>query len=429
MKSHNRLFSLILITLILIAAITALSLTPAPQQTSQTYLTLYIIGTTLESGQNLATDTLKTLADTWDSTAGDILIAYGGADKPGWNTNITITNITLLKQDLLDETIGTDNGQLTTHILTRLNTTTMADPQALADYLLYSQTYQTKHHLTNANTILLFWGHGYGPEGYGPNKYLEPPLTTTDIRIALSTAHTSSQPYDLIIFDSCLMASLELADNIHPYATLLLASEELIPLGGLNYTALTSSPGTTPQDLGLTLIHSYMNTTRTPKTLSLINLTQIPRITEQLNHLGDQLTDKIRHNPSFIQTLNHIYNTTQGFGSLNKTSIVTTTINTIDLSHYLQNLKAHTQNTSIRQTIDELQQTLQTCIIHTENDGPFIATGGITIASPTEYYHITLVPDTITLGNQGWKKYLTAYLNDPDATSRPIGVRFTPDTI
>lgn len=84
-------------------------------------------------------------------------------------------------------------------------------------------------------------------------------MSVEDLQKGLAAA----KKYDMIIFDACLMASLEVADALHPYADYLAASEENVPGDGLNYAgigkALSSDPSMTPEDFGKTIITSFIS--------------------------------------------------------------------------------------------------------------------------------------------------------------------------
>ena len=421
-------FTTVLLILLLFTAVIGgiLILTPVNTQKDGTTITLYVIGSNLESTTGEATKNLRTIAENWEPGAGDILIAYGGARKSGWNNDLTITNITLLTQDLADGRIGvdvTEEGSTipTRSILTRLTNTDMADPDTLAYFLDYAQTYRMQQDLQNANNILLLWSHGYGYDGFGSNKITGTKLTLDDLTTAFRTANQSKNPYDLLIFDACLMASLETADTVYPYAHYLVASQDLTPLGGLNYSAfistITNTPNTDSKTLGGIIIDTYIQQNqKEPKTLSLIDLSQIPAVVTSLNNLGTQLTNELTTNPRTVHTINQIYNTTQGFGALGTS---TTTIEAIDLLQFAQNINQNQNFTSqTRQAAGSLVTTLDTCILYTKSTHNYSAATGITVAAPLDTFK-EAIPRTIQFDQAGWADFLRAYLRNPESDGHP----------
>jgi hypothetical protein len=81
---------------------------------------------------------------------------------------------------------------------------------------------------------LLFWGHGQGAriaidDGAGDA------LTIVELVGALADGLADRPPLDLVLFDACLMAKLELLADLAPFARLVLASGEVVPASGLPY--------------------------------------------------------------------------------------------------------------------------------------------------------------------------------------------------
>lgn len=109
---------------------------------------------------------------------------------------------------------------------------------------------------------------------------------TLELRDAFAQTGKS---YDIIGFDACLMANLETANSVSPYGTYLIASQELEPANGWNYTgiieALQHDPEIMPEDLGRAVCDSFMqgcirNRSDREATLSLIDLSKIPELSE-----------------------------------------------------------------------------------------------------------------------------------------------------
>ena len=81
--------------------------------------------------------------------------------------------------------------------------------------------------------MLVFWDHGANIEGFGNDENFDgDPLQLWEIQDALSK---SQENYHVIGFDSCLMATLEVAKVVNGKADFLLASEELEPGHGWNW--------------------------------------------------------------------------------------------------------------------------------------------------------------------------------------------------
>lgn len=81
---------------------------------------------------------------------------------------------------------------------------------------------------------LLFWGHGEGLR-LAIDDGAADALTISELLAALESGGVHERPLDLLIFDACLMAKLELLVDLAPYARLMLASGEVVPASGLPY--------------------------------------------------------------------------------------------------------------------------------------------------------------------------------------------------
>lgn len=110
-----------------------------------------------------------------------------------------------------------------------------------------------------------------------------------------SAFQKSGLKVDFLGFDACLMASLEVARVVQPFADYLLASQELEPGHGWHYGDFLNALLNTPDipSLGKTMIdsfitHSSHQKTRN-KTLSLTDLKQIPTLLSSLDAFVSQL--------------------------------------------------------------------------------------------------------------------------------------------
>ena len=85
--------------------------------------------------------------------------------------------------------------------------------------------------------MLLLWDHGGGSVGgvCFDEVYYNDSLDLNELGEGLSMAE---EPFELIGFDACLMATLETAETASPYAKYMVASEEIVPGRGWSYDAL-----------------------------------------------------------------------------------------------------------------------------------------------------------------------------------------------
>ena len=112
--------------------------------------------------------------------------------------------------------------------------------------------------------MLVFWDHGGGWKGFGWDDSAiigsEPDHLSLD-RIAAGVqaglAATTVAKLDLIGFDACLMATIEVAESVKPYASYLLASEETEPGHGWDWAAFGGGGLLAPTDLGRKVIDGF----------------------------------------------------------------------------------------------------------------------------------------------------------------------------
>ena len=178
-KKYSRIIFLCGVLLLVCSAGTAAA--------EQNYLVMYVIGSDLESNpppeqEGAATADFVKLIDGWDDTAGDVFIIYGGANKTGWDEGVSLTNLTLLKNDYdEDGVVGSDYGKPTKFIRERMDLG-IATQEALTQSLKRAEEYRTEVGISDAaNRYLIFWDHGAGYKGYGQDE-----VNSTNEKISLS---------------------------------------------------------------------------------------------------------------------------------------------------------------------------------------------------------------------------------------------------
>jgi hypothetical protein len=419
MVSHNIIQKNLLLVGIIVIMISAMILPVSASD--ENYLVLYVIGSDLESGDyHHASSNLKDLADNWNSDMGDVLVIYGGADKTGWNDGLSITNLELLKKDLEDGVVGSDGDSLTPtqYILTRIPQVDISSSGALSQSLKYADNYGATNNLSSANRYLIFWNHGGGYLGFGSNEVLNTWMSVQDLKSGLS----SSSKYDIIIFDACQMASLEVAYELYPHADYLLASEENVPGAGLNYAgfgkALSSNPSMSPEDFGKNVITSYISTNNDEDiTLSLVRLSKTPEVVSSLNMLGYSLRE-ILNDQDALSTLGYMYTNTQGYGRSDDGSMVTS----VDLYQFVDQIYTNTnEETALHTSAGNLLTTLTNYVVMAEYSGHFSAANGVSIASPNEEF-TNEVPNSIAFGRNGWYEYFSKYMGQAGASIQPSAI-------
>lgn len=280
-------FSLIILILVLF-----ISPIQATQSTS-TLLAIYIIGSDLEYDPLLspddnarykeaATKDIREMLAGWGdgSDSVDIVVAYGGSQKEGWE-GMTVATIDDLREDLINGIIGDSDDAYQ-----GWEDVNMGSEEGVTAFLTYIRTVYPDHRL-----ILILWNHGYAYHGFGRDEnYKNSIITAPALRNALKSTDTYA---DIIGFDACFMANLEFIHHLAPYTRYIIAAEETEPEHGWDYEALVSTliqdPGISSVSLGRTIIDDYLDNPdhhRGSLTLSLLDLSSTKDVMEAFHTLA-----------------------------------------------------------------------------------------------------------------------------------------------
>ena len=292
--------------------------------TDRVTMMVYLCGTDLESRSGMATNDLKEMAAANLSDNVNILVYTGGCK--GWKINgISNTNNQIYKVE--------PGGQLRLLEKDR-GAKAMTAPATLTDFISYCQ----QNYPANRNELIL-WDHGGGTVsgfGYDERAKNAGSMTLPDIAKAVRDAGVT---FDFIGFDACLMATLETALVLEPYADYLIASEETEPGIGWYYTdwvtALSKNPAMPTTELGKRIADDFVSVCgqKCPgqkATLSLIDLAELSAT------VGDKLSDFSEATAKQISgsgytTVSKARGDTKEFGAANK-------LDQIDLVHLALNL-------------------------------------------------------------------------------------------
>ena len=245
----------------------------------------------------------------------DYILAYAYA-KPGQDYHDLIAPAASLRQSdpatyrqkLVDQNVNPDDDaqidrimgifsiglEFNTQPVADMGELNMGDPQTLIDFVTWAmQTYPAKHYALNISTHGAGW-LGNGPDETDNNDQLQLP----ELVQALATikANTGMEQFDLIGFDACLMGQLEVYRALVPYTKYVLASEEVIPGNGWEYTVpftkLIQNPTMDAQELGTIIIDDYMAYYagpghRTQVDLGLIDESKVPAVVDALKTFTD----------------------------------------------------------------------------------------------------------------------------------------------
>lgn len=254
-------------------------------------LMVYMCGADLESRGGMATNDLQEMLD---ATIGDnvnLIIYTGGAKQ--WRNNVISSGVNQIYQ-------------VTSKGLVRLvdddGSRAMTSPATLTRFIQYC----AKNFPDANRNMLIFWDHGGGSiSGYGyDEKYASAgSISLQGINEALGATGVT---FDMIGFDTCLMATLENALMLDQYGDYLVASEETEPGVGWYYTnwltKLSKNTSMPTTELGKNIIDDFVSVCaqKCPgqkTTLSLVDLAELSAtVPVKLNDFAESTTALLQAN-------------------------------------------------------------------------------------------------------------------------------------
>ncbi len=336
---------------------------------------IYVCGSDLESEDGSATEDINEMLSSGAGENINIVLETGGSTT--WQ-NDTIQGGTSQRH-----LIGADG-------FVTLETTAakdMTDPQTLMDFLLFCrENYQADRNL------LIFWDHGGGAlYGFGEDEnFPGGNLTIDEIAQAM---HASGMRFDMVGFDACLMATVETALAVSPYADYLLASEETEPGTGWYYTnwlsSLAAAPDMDMPSLCQRIIDDYIELSVEPEdigTLSVIDLGALAAAApDALNQFALEAEALIQEGD--FARLSKARSGAKSFGYDEH--------DMVDLIDLILRLK--TDNAQ------ELAASLQSAILYRRDTGNIRAASGLSIYFP--YHDLPALDDMLAIYRQiGWSE-------------------------
>lgn len=246
-----------------------------------TTLMIYMIGSDLEAQAGAATRDLQEILESGVNREQVNVVVYAGGSPHWHNENAMPENHTLLWL--------TDAGF---QQVAAVPTSSMGQADCLANFLTYAHDNFPADHYA-----LILWNHGDGPViGYGKDMLFDnDSLTLLEMQQALSSTPFREEKLEWVGFDACLMASAELCAVWADYADYLVASQEVEPSFGWDYSFLSRIGDTDTISLLKTLTDTYLQNCLSyyedrgydhrDTTLSCLDLSMTPALREAVDAL------------------------------------------------------------------------------------------------------------------------------------------------
>lgn len=279
---------------------------PAPadpdKPTTKTIM-IYIVGSDLESEGGAASADINEMIDAnVDTSRNNILICTGGAKE--WANSVAADELGIyyLEGDTFSQ-------------IDAAPAASMGVSDTLSSFInLCKEQYPADQY------GLILWNHGGGPlVGYGSDELFNDDLQMYEIQDALNnTDFGSGEKLEFLGFDACLMGTIETAWCVKDYAKYFVASQEVEPGWGWDYSFLNQLDNcNNGAQIGTAIIDSFFTGSQVyisgnPQlnrdlTLSCLDLSCMQDVERKMNDLFSKV-DKSIINGSFHQVAQSLSN-------------------------------------------------------------------------------------------------------------------------
>ena len=287
----------------------------------------YLCGSDLETNYGCATTDLQEMLEVQLPDNVNVVIQTGGANV--WQNDVM------------------DPGK-TQRWLYNSEGLTLVDEQPLSNMgdaqTLYEFLYFANENYPAEKVAVTFWNHGGGSvsgAAFDENFGLDS-LDLAEMYAAFDAvwpADTAAPALELVGFDTCLMATVDVAAAFQPFARYLVGSEEVEPGNGWLYSgwlgALAADPDMCGDDLGVAICSTYYEGceaagTEAQATLSLTDLTRLTPLLEAYESFGQEALVAASQDPGFFAELARAAAASENYGGNTREQGYT---NMVDLGH------------------------------------------------------------------------------------------------
>ena len=338
----------------------------------------------------------------------DVVVGFGGARKQGWK-GIKYTNADCIIKDSEDNYFGNSDCY-------SQNTPEgdMGKEQTLKNFVTYLKDNFPAPDYKNRTLVL--WDHGAAHIGYGPDTNTQ---TTMSLESISNAIKADPVKYDMIGFDACLMGSLDVAKFVKNNANYMLASEELEPGHGWQYTEvfnhIANNPNASVADIGKYMVDSFIDSpshaTTDGRTLSLVDLREFNNVINAIASVSGSLNASL---DTIYPTVLKSAENSQLYGKESKGDLAYS----FDLKHFLSLLSANNSNLDV----SDLNLALDKYILKSRNDGTRKDSNGVAIFDINNKKHVTenFYNNSVAATNNWFdfvNKYITKGTNDDSSPS------------
>jgi len=305
-----------------------------------------------------------------------------------------------------------DPVSVTSAPLARLGEVDMSDWRELVEFVAWG----VEQHPADRYALVL-WDHGAQWQGAvydasAPNPHRA--ITPFELELALQAIQnrTGIERLDLIGFDACLMAGIEVDASLVPYARYRVASEELEPASGWRYDhwlgALTANPGMDGRALGAAIAATYLASLSPDEasrcTQSVIDLSRVPALESAVDILARTLEGRIA-TLGFVEFIPSRRASLE-WGKQGPYDPATS----ISLSDLVDKILARTSDASVTAACRDVRAALSPAVVHAEAGSAVASAGGESIYFPND--DAAFIPsylNTVFAITNSWSSYIASY--------------------
>ncbi|MCI2047686.1 MAG: clostripain-related cysteine peptidase [Faecalibacterium sp.] len=320
----------------------------------------YLCGSNLETDAGCATADLAELTEAALPENVNVVIETGGA--AAWQNDF-------VDADMLQRYVYNSDGL---NLVDEQPSASMGETSTLADFLDFAST-----NYPAEKTAVVFWNHGGGSVSGAAfdELYDMDSLTLDEMYDAFSRVWAPSAekpPLELVGFDTCLMATVDVAYTFNDLAHYLVASEEVEPGNGWYYSewasALAENPAMDGAALGTAICDAYyhgceLEGTQDNVTLSLTDLTKTAPLLDAYEAFGAEALDAACADPGFFSQFGRAAAESENYGGNTKEQGYT---NMVDLGHLAR------QTTDMLGSAQSVLDALESCVLY-QVGGPYRA--------------------------------------------------------
>ena len=376
--------------------------TPIPSPVK--LLAIYMVGSDLEDNDESGTIDLMELVEGYQGlpqgNTVEVIVAFGGADKDGWR-GMKFANARQIIADAGDGRFGDEAGP--DAYLRRDDDANMDDAGSLSLFL----DFLADEYPATESRFLTLWDHGNSYQGFGGDtNFGGKQMSMSEMADAFQ--RSGAGVFDMIGFDACLMASLEVARYVRPHARFMLASEELEPGHGWLWSEVVRAYAQEDDvaEAGKRMVDSFVGDVHggprfDGRTLSLLDLGRYESLVAALDPVISTLRQEIDLRDAYASDVAASIAGSGTFGSSQRGDEPPASI---DLKHLAALLSERLGGTYLGPDLSYLLAEIDRFVVHAATDGSRPHANGVSIATPGDVNDY----DRYKLG-EAWLEFDSAY--------------------